>query len=488
MVLGSEVDSPAIRYGLYIDELQEFFAGRGMHFGSPDDLFRLAARLAEPSFFQDEMSSMVRAIIYRESEGIRREELLELVAVATAGPYVDLSSPRLQEPIRQLLSFFSGVLRSLWRTFPREPEESAAGEPEHDLASAEAPAALPLSASAPSTPLIEADADALQPAPAPAVDSVPAPDPADDVFSRARAALDRAAQPPRAVAPVISPPHIQPVAVPVIDPVRQPRSATRRSVWIVGICGLLLGLAAGLSLRVWPFQPAPDSSTPASKPAHQVAALPDPGNLPIRDTRLPPETPRSRTVISRSPAIVAGKRYLGIGQPVPHPPTGLANSRSPEPAAAAQPVPPLPSLPSMPQTTVSSPDAYMHPYTSEPSQAVRLNPIPLARGEQPAAAYSFFRPSVSLSSSGVMAANLLYAPAPEYPREAVGSGVEGRVVLQALVWRDGSVAVTRVLRGDRLLGAAAENAVRRWHYRPYIVDGQPTDVSTIITVDFHLLR
>ncbi len=93
-----------------------------------------------------------------------------------------------------------------------------------------------------------------------------------------------------------------------------------------------------------------------------------------------------------------------------------------------------------------------------------------------------------MASSGVMTGNILYAPAPDYPRDAIAQGVEGRVVLQALVWRDGSVVATHLLRGDHALAAAAQDAVQHWRYRPYTVDGRAAEVATIVTVNFRLPR
>ena len=87
-------------------------------------------------------------------------------------------------------------------------------------------------------------------------------------------------------------------------------------------------------------------------------------------------------------------------------------------------------------------------------------------------------------SSGVMSANLLSAPPPEYPKLASFAHIEGQVILQAVVARDGKVINTHVLRGHHLLRGAAERAVRNWRYRPYVVNGRAIDVETIVTVDF----
>ena len=88
-------------------------------------------------------------------------------------------------------------------------------------------------------------------------------------------------------------------------------------------------------------------------------------------------------------------------------------------------------------------------------------------------------------SSGVMASNLVSAPMPLYPTIAHLTHLQGEVILQAVIGKDGSVSATRVLSGHRLLRSAAVDAVKRWRYRPYRIDGRPVDVSTIVTVKFH---
>jgi TonB family protein len=86
---------------------------------------------------------------------------------------------------------------------------------------------------------------------------------------------------------------------------------------------------------------------------------------------------------------------------------------------------------------------------------------------------------------GVMAANLISAPPPSYPFLARLAHVEGRVTVQAFISRDGVVSATRVLDGHHLLRGAAVAAVRLRRYRPYRVGGQPINVATTVTVDFH---
>ena len=58
--------------------------------------------------------------------------------------------------------------------------------------------------------------------------------------------------------------------------------------------------------------------------------------------------------------------------------------------------------------------------------------------------------------------------------------------MQANIGKDGSVTSIKVLSGAPLLGKSAADAVSQWKYKPYQVNGRPTEVQTEITVDFKL--
>lgn len=77
---------------------------------------------------------------------------------------------------------------------------------------------------------------------------------------------------------------------------------------------------------------------------------------------------------------------------------------------------------------------------------------------------------------------------PIYPHMAVVTRTEGSVVLRALIDREGRIASVQVLSGPALLQRAARDAVLQWRYRPYVLNGQPVEVETQITVRFILNR
>ena len=86
----------------------------------------------------------------------------------------------------------------------------------------------------------------------------------------------------------------------------------------------------------------------------------------------------------------------------------------------------------------------------------------------------------------VTAGLLLQKVDPVYPASAKQQHVDGPVQFQANIGKDGSVSNLKFLTGKPQLTAAAAAALRQWKYKPYQVNGQPTDVQTEITVDFKL--
>ena len=70
---------------------------------------------------------------------------------------------------------------------------------------------------------------------------------------------------------------------------------------------------------------------------------------------------------------------------------------------------------------------------------------------------------------------------PEYPQHGI---VQGDVRLHAIISRDGSVQSLSLISGHPLLAQAAIAAVKQWRYRPYILNGEPVEVETWITISF----
>jgi len=85
-------------------------------------------------------------------------------------------------------------------------------------------------------------------------------------------------------------------------------------------------------------------------------------------------------------------------------------------------------------------------------------------------------------------ANLVHDVAPKYPPEAGRERIEGTVVLMAVIGKDGTVRDVRVESGLPLLAQAAIDAVKQWRYRPYLLNGEPVEIDSEITINFNLSR
>ncbi|MFZ1008526.1 MAG: energy transducer TonB [Candidatus Sulfotelmatobacter sp.] len=88
--------------------------------------------------------------------------------------------------------------------------------------------------------------------------------------------------------------------------------------------------------------------------------------------------------------------------------------------------------------------------------------------------------------SSISEGNLTRKVQPAYPPLARSARIQGMVVLQAVISREGTIKDLKVLTGHPMLVGAAVDAVRQWRYRPYVLNHEPVEVETQITVDFSL--
>jgi len=86
----------------------------------------------------------------------------------------------------------------------------------------------------------------------------------------------------------------------------------------------------------------------------------------------------------------------------------------------------------------------------------------------------------------VMQAMLVHQVRPEYPPLARTAHIFGKVELRAIIGKDGVVRELQVLRGNALLVHSARVAVSAWRYQPTLLNGEPVEVETYITVNFVL--
>ncbi len=111
-----------------------------------------------------------------------------------------------------------------------------------------------------------------------------------------------------------------------------------------------------------------------------------------------------------------------------------------------------------------------------PTQAASAQPSPNSTGVADATGRVRINPG---------AAELLSRPVePNYPLLAKQMKVQGAVVLEALIGRDGNIQDLHVLSGPTILSAAAREAVKQWRFKPYLQSGNAVETEARITVNF----
>ena len=128
-----------------------------------------------------------------------------------------------------------------------------------------------------------------------------------------------------------------------------------------------------------------------------------------------------------------------------------------------------PSIPGL----VTLPDGVLNPIRSGAVQPISPPPTTSAH---------------DVRVSKVMEGMLVRRIEPRYPPPAIAARIEGPVKIKAIISREGIIQQAEVLSGSPLLSRAALEAIREWRYRPYILNGEPVEVETEITVNFTLGR
>jgi protein TonB len=89
-------------------------------------------------------------------------------------------------------------------------------------------------------------------------------------------------------------------------------------------------------------------------------------------------------------------------------------------------------------------------------------------------------------SQGVIAGMMIHKVEPKYPALAREARIQGQVVLAALISKEGTIHNLQVVSGHPMLIPAALEAVQQWRYRPFLLNGEPVEVESNITVTFQI--
>jgi protein TonB len=95
-------------------------------------------------------------------------------------------------------------------------------------------------------------------------------------------------------------------------------------------------------------------------------------------------------------------------------------------------------------------------------------------------------PPQKVRISEVALGTAISSPQPQYPPIARAAHLSGSVVLAATIAKDGTITNLHVVSGNGMFVQNAMDAVRNWRYKPYMLNGEPVEVETQITVNFHL--
>ncbi len=104
----------------------------------------------------------------------------------------------------------------------------------------------------------------------------------------------------------------------------------------------------------------------------------------------------------------------------------------------------------------------------------------------PVAAPKMATPTRVRVSQGVVSGLKVRDVKPNYPPLAKAARIQGVVVLQAQISKDGSIENLQLISGHPMLAPAAIEAVKQWKYKPYLLNGEPVEVETTVQVNFTL--
>jgi TonB family protein len=516
------------RFGDYIEEFQSVFRSNDVDYGTPDDFFAFARSLNYDAQLRADLSAQAKSVMARENK-VPLRTVLTIIAVASGGPEVANSDRDMSKPVNLLIDFLikAGGCIQINSGYPspeqpNSPSLETADSPGHTLTLDRSSAdegmraeqaeqidiAPPTGEEAPGNPPVDRFPQDYAGSPntltesltrleinslqlkhyldsidqrisrmEPRLDNVPslafsdpAPHPRDASDAKFSAAIPSETEP--------HPPHES-----TPRPTQPPSEANRRPelisrLWtsfqqlrfsrrpIVLPVILLFAALLLCALFLWSF--GRSRSHPIVHPANVTGNdTTNAGSMELPPSAVPTASAPSASTSTLQPTTDSQGSTSSPGGTGNHPPKNsaaipLSRAHTSSPAPTKEAPPPASAADG---TTTS--DTLGTADTAAPSSASLSG-------------------SLVNVSSGVMAANLLAAPMPTYPRLASLTHMQGNVMMQAIISKDGTVESVHVLKGHRLLRSAATNAVRAWRYRPYLVNGRPVEVATIVSVEFTL--
>ena len=517
-----DVQETISRFGDYIEEFRAILAANDIKFGSPDNFFAFARRLQSDDLLPGDLSRMVKSIFERESDQVSLRTILTIIAIASGGSAVGEADRDLSKPVNLVLDFLIGSVNCIPIDLQQidntcmPPFATTTDLDEKDV-SDEAPSPFPTELPASDVPNSQIDNSSTDDLPLQPLDrsseliqsltrlelnTLQAKlylDSIEQRINRMEPRLENApslVSPPsnQSPAPNTEPLHLadplpEPPSIPSDLPLpsfvrRASTQSKERLAWFFllgekfAVVPVLATIAGGTLLYIAYPRNSVKTEIPSDIP-RPTATIATPSTIADSASFVPPTD--SQTDATTEDAVKPPKPSAG------HPAAALDETTiKNHPDRTPRPLEP----PANHATSRSIPSANV-----EAAETPTQRPTETVANARREAGHTLTRVSMRSGpssprmvdvSSGVMAANLVSASPPSYPKLASLTHMQGEVVMQAIISKDGSVQNLHVIQGHHLLRGAAKNAVRTWQYHPFLVNGKPVEVATIVSVDFTL--
>ncbi|HXC42772.1 MAG TPA: energy transducer TonB [Candidatus Dormibacteraeota bacterium] len=263
-------------------------------------------------------------------------------------------------------------------------------------------------------------------------------------------------------------------------PARPSEDPKQRGLMLGSLCILLLALGIALwhERDFW----FPDTDTATEAESEQPVE-----SMPASDVRVQPPAPAAVAKLAPSAKSKheATKQTKALAITTPTSPTSAPVTPPPPVAVTRTVLPPL-------EVEVVAGDTHrtIRPGTS--SVRVNLQPGTTTEPQANVGAVVETQTAANVTSDAADrmqisadASDILARPVkPSYPLLARQMKVQGSVILQAMIGRDGIIQNLRLVSGPHILASAAEDAVRQWHFKPHLQDNEPVETQAKITVNF----
>ena len=270
--------------------------------------------------------------------------------------------------------------------------------------------------------------------------------------------------------------------LPAAPQARSAEERKQRRMMVIALVLLLVALGFVLyrDREFW----APDNQETEDQPPRQITPAP---------------TTQTQTVVAQPASAAHKKSHSSKPQPKGSAPAGPVASNLVAPPLVAPPITATTTRTVLPPLEVEVVAGDFHQTVHPGTNSVRVDlqpgsaPQSVAVPSAVSSASDADRASVAAVTSKAAervqmsadTAEIVSRPVkPDYPLLARQMKVQGSVILQALIGRDGMIQGLRVVSGPPILASAAQEAVKQWHFKPHFQGAESVETQARITVNF----